>query len=291
MSNEFISNHTLLMNFLIGFSNKHFKEYSKSFSDLGFSLEYIEAKYKNSEDNSVNPDIVLSSNKLIHTILFDCKSNTVEEEQLVRYSKLTKENIVDKTSVYDSKQLTYNICFCTNTANDSVIEDINNIKAWPILRISKDWDEIKKENDFSKIQLNKFFDKPIKLDCLPPTSFFPFSDSDTNGYIAGVIFQHIFAESERSKKINLDPDKIAQEVNPFWKNINRKKQKLLIQKITSIIYHFKNKGLDEKLKKILSSKKNPTKSLEALQRECENLIDTLDKQTVLGTTKKAKSSK
>jgi len=110
---EGLSEHTVLVNGMIGLCTKT-RGWPSTLKDLGYKVEYIEPTFINSEGKKVNPDILFTSNKLIHALITECKGGiSVEDEQLEKYSKITVDTVRNWVSVYDASRLSLDLCFAS----------------------------------------------------------------------------------------------------------------------------------------------------------------------------------
>lgn len=89
-----ISSHTKLINCFIGFTKRD-KYYPSVLRSLGYSVDNIEPHFRNQDNDKVNPDLLLSSNKLHHTIIVECKGGDIQQkkEQIERYKKIIKKRV------------------------------------------------------------------------------------------------------------------------------------------------------------------------------------------------------
>ncbi len=275
-----LSNHTLLINQVIGLCHRVYG-WPSTLKDLGYALDYIEPVFLNSEGKNIYPDLSITSNKLIHTIVVDCKSNTLKDEQLRNYSKLTVDGLKKKTSVYDPNQLTFDFCIVTNSKkHNALLQKINSIKKWPILFFHED--KIIKKNNFEKEDLDNAFARPITITGNPPTHYYPFSDNDDLATISLYVFQQLVVNALNKKNIPIDPDKLLAEIHPCWKNIHESKKKSLRQKVAGVLDQYSKKALNKYLEKVKgTSTWRITKPLDAFAKECNQIIENLNKQTTL----------
>lgn len=108
-----LSNHMLLMNMVIGLC-KRTSDWPSILRNLGYEVDWVEPRLINSEGKKVVPDLMLTSNKFLHSLIVECKGGkTLDKDQLDRISKLTVESIRDRASVYDVRRLNMDVCFAS----------------------------------------------------------------------------------------------------------------------------------------------------------------------------------
>ncbi|MCG2717568.1 MAG: hypothetical protein L6408_01880 [Nanoarchaeota archaeon] len=287
---EGLSNHTLLINKMIGLATNTYG-WPSTLKNLGFKVETIEPRFVNSEGKTVNPDILYTSNRLLHALIAECKSgNTLNEhgeKQLKKYTKTSPESIMRKVSVHDPARLRLDICYSVGHENKGIIKEINEIKPFPVLIFSES--NITKENHFSNTQLENAFSASINIDSKPPTNFYPFSDQDDQSIIALSIFQELMSRTLKNKyrgELEVEIDELLKVIHPLWGIIGREEKTKIKNKANRIISHYKRRNLREYLQKIEGKKAwKITKSLQAFGKECNKIIDDLDTQKTVDDTR------
>src|SRR5215204_2760920 len=133
------------MNYLIGLS-KETGNWPSTLSDLGYEVQLIEKSIRTSSLQKIKPDLIVVSNKYLHSIVFDCKGGTsVEHDQIERYAGLSKNDFVNWIDVY-SREITFDVCFSDLLENHSeIMLKVGNL---PVLTFGED--KITKDNSFSQ---------------------------------------------------------------------------------------------------------------------------------------------
>ena len=276
-----LSDHTLLMNQMIGLCKKTYG-WPSTLKELGYFVELIEPIFVNSESKKVNADLRLTSNKLVHTLVTECKGGvTVDDQQIEKYAKLTVESIIRKTMVHDPRRLEFEVVFATNIKfRDELLKRIG---TFPLIIFSET--ELTKENKFQNKELENAFSSPIAISTKPPTHFYPFNDQDDRALIALYVFQKLVVLSlgTREDSNEIDIDTILSKIQPFWKDIDETKKKALRGKVNDILFEYqKREELKEYLEKVKGkSSWRITKSLDAFRKGCQKIIDNLEKQRKL----------
>lgn len=83
------TNHTRLINYIIGFC-KEDPLWVCPLKKLKYKPQIFEQAINLSDGTKVTPDIILSSNRLAHILVCECKGgSTVNMQQTTRYERLT----------------------------------------------------------------------------------------------------------------------------------------------------------------------------------------------------------
>ncbi len=212
-----LSKHTLLMNKMIGLA-KPIHNWPSPLKDLGFKVEGIEPKIPDDEGKIVNPDLLFSSNKLIHALIVECKSgkniSDKDRKQIIKYIKMDPQHVRPKVNVYDPAKLGLDICFAVEEDNKEIINKIEEYHKFPVIIFSNT--NISKRNDFKRKELNDKFSTKIDLSIeKPPTYLYPFSDQDGESTIALFVFQEILSIVLKNKyrdELEIDVEKMLKKI-------------------------------------------------------------------------------
>jgi len=72
----------------------------KQLRDLGYKDRWIDWKFANQDLEEVSPDLILSSERINHTLLLEFKSGAnTDPDQLRRYSRVTQNDIMNKAFI------------------------------------------------------------------------------------------------------------------------------------------------------------------------------------------------
>jgi len=274
------SNHTLLMNMVIGLCKKT-PGWPSILKDLGYDVDWIEPRLINSEGKRVVPDLMLTSNRLLHSLIVECKGGkTLDMDQFNRLTKLDVNSIVDRASVYDVSKLKMDICF---TSFEEHLEDIVKIvkDTFPILVFSNN--NLNKEGAFKLEDLNRVLSDGISLEGkAPPTSYIPFTDEDDISIIAMYVLQELVAKALKSSKddvLEFDAEKLLNSIFPVWSKFDEGAKKRLRNKVNKVIREIILKKLHGKyLEKLKDSPIWVAKTLDPFREECEKLLRYLETQ-------------
>jgi hypothetical protein len=283
------SNHTKLANYLIGMCKKS-ESWITILADLGYNAEIIEQKINTSSGDTVKPDLVATSNRLVHSMVFECKGGiAIDVDQLRRYSSLTPENLLRWISVFDRANLQFDVCICDLAENHSYIKVVN--QHFPMLTFSSE--ELIKERDFKREKLNEAFKEPISLKGkIPPLLYYPFSEEDTDSYIAVFVIRALLSIAIKSIKGGPDvfEDKIisfdevvAHNFNHVWKALSLEHRRSLKEKIREVIKRLLAKEDVKEALGIIQQRQGYkiTGSLDQFKKAAEDLIAELQSQVSL----------
>ena len=282
-----LSKHTLLMNKMIGLT-KSIYDWPAPLKELGYKVELIEPKFLDENREIINPDLLFSSNKLLHALISECKSgknlNDKDKKQIQKYIQIKPKIITPRVSVYDPARLTIDVCYAINEDNKEIIDEIEKYHKFPIIVFSNI--AISKKNYFKCKKLNNKFSTPIDIsNKKPPTYFYPFSDEDDDSTIALWIFQEILSMTLKNiykDELEIEIEKLLNNIHPLWRRIEKHKKAAIKSKVNRIIWMLKQKHLGEYLQKIKGKQTwKITKSLQAFAKECEKIVEELKTQRTL----------
>lgn len=190
-------NHTKLMNYIIGMCKRQ-KDWISTLADLGYEPELIEQQIRTSSDDVVRPDILATSNKLIHSLVFECKGGTtVDVDQLRRYSTLTPEDVSRWATLFTRDNFHFDTCLADVEENHPIVAAKGN--QFPILTFSDE--KLFKTNQFKENKLNETFNTPIALEGkTPPLSYYPFSEDDEDEYLSLFVLRGLVSIAIKNAK-------------------------------------------------------------------------------------------
>ena len=283
------SNHTKLMNYVIGMCKKD-AHWVTILSDLGYEAQIIEQRINTSTGQVVKPDIIAVSNKLIHSMVFECKGGTmIDVNQLKRYSTLTVDNLLRWIDVFDRNNLKFDVCIGDLKENHTSIVMINDL--FPMLTF--DSQQLFKTRDFTRQKLNDAFREPISLkDKVPPLSYYPFSEEDDDAYIALHVIRALMDIALKNikgnptvseeKLISCD-DIVAQRFNHVWNALSQEHKENLKRKIREIIRRLMAREELKEALAIIQQKQGYkiNQNLKQFKKEAEEFIEELQSQKPL----------
>ena len=290
------SKHTILMNYVIGMCQKT-QHWIQVLDKLGYEVQIIEQKIHTAKDEIVKPDVIATSNTLLHSLVFELKGGkSIDKDQIERYFTLVPSDLRWVT-IYDKEHLRMDVCICDLEEYHSSIKQTNNV--FPMLTFSDSL--LTKEGSLKLDKLNELFNKPISLEgMLKPYSYYPFSDEDDQAYIAIHVIRTIVSilqkDNKMTKENSLDElqaklvvfdDIVATKFNYVWRVLSDEHKKALKAKINEIAYKiFSDKDIVESLGVIRSKEGvRVTRNFEQFERLAnrflERLISDKDQRRIL----------
>jgi len=274
-----LSNHTLLINMIIGLCKRTYG-WPSTLKDLGYDVDWIEPKLINSEGRKVIPDLMLTSNKFLHSLVVECKGGkTLDKDQIDRLSKLTVDSVRDKASVYNARRLSLDVCFASFKDYLGHILQLLG-ESFPILVFSDT--ELKKHGKFKSRHLENALSNSISLGGSPPTGYVPFTDEDDIDVVAMYVIQELVSMALKSKKddeLKFDVDEVLSKIFPFWERTDEGAKKKLRNKVDSVIRQIILRKLKHRyLEKIKGRPTWVAKPLQAFKAECEKLLKDIKEQ-------------
>ncbi len=282
-----LCSHTHLMNAAIGFC-KHDQSWIHPLADLGYEAKLVEQKIGTEmSGKSVTPDVVATSQRLIHSVVIECKGGkSVKERQIANYMSMKPSDLHDKwVHIYDKNQHTLDVCLLICKVYEQSWESS---VVLPILSLSDR--VLTVHNKFSKQELNQKFNTDISTEGLvPPISYYPFSHDEGRKEIIPHALRAIRLSIGKKQQNGVtDPefyvsDVTMKQIHKVWDILSRKHQDLLKNRVKSIINeliksHPKLKKFLENIQtdeKMSSTKSNSLASIcnEVLQMESRATMD------------------
>lgn len=194
------------------------------------------------EGGHVRPDVVAHSNKLNHSLVFDCKGGTsVKEGQMERYRRLKRQELKNYIIPYDLNQYTHDVCIVDFQRTH---EDLaRHTQGFPCLTITAT--HLKKSGEFSKPELNKEFATEISIpkNDVEPSSYYPFSESDSQFVIIKEVIRAwgVILQDRRMKDKNVFASEtyadreVMKVIHPWFDIMGADHQNALTQRILDII--------------------------------------------------------
>lgn len=277
------------MNYIIGMCKKN-KLWVTILADLGYNAEIIEQRITTSSGHVVKPDVIAVSNRLLHSFVFECKGGRMlDVNQLERYSSLTVENLLRWITVFDRSNLQFDICIIDLEENHRFIKMVN--KLFPMLTFSTE--DLSRTRDFKRAKLNEVFRNPISLKGkMPPLSYYPFSEEDSNSYIALHVIRTLLSIAMKNAKggpdvfersiISFD-EIVAERFHRVWSALSQRHKERLKDKICEVLRRIMAREDMKQSLGIIQQKRGYriTRNLEQFKKATENFLAELQSQRPL----------
>lgn len=282
------SPHTILINSAIGFCIKN-DSWIHPLADLGYKAQLIEQTIRTeSSGKTVKPDVVATSKKTIHSVVFECKGGkTVEDEQISRYEDLTPSDLLRWIDVHTNDNFSHDVCIFNFKKNHESLDTKIN---FPVLSLSDI--SLEKNNGFSKKEVNEKFDNPISTKSMkPPISYYPFSETEDRRVIIPHVLRAMISVLMDRKTNDIDvtdPESFLNEVvllriHKMWKILSREHQNSLRDLIKEIIKDLKSAypKFESQIQAIQTSTKTNTQALSNLIKTCDEILEKEEEKTWL----------
>ena len=286
-------NHTKLMNYIIGMCKKH-KDWITVLADLGYSPELVEQKIRTSSEDIVKPDIIVTSTKLVHSLVFECKGGiTIDQNQIKRYSALEKTNLLrwvgHASPMFTPDNFRFDVGISDLEENHPFV--VAEVRDLPIITFGAS--KVVKSGEFRSSELNAAFKNPISLSGkVPPLSYYPFCEEDKDPYIATFVIRGLLAIAIKKAKGGptafdeslITRDEILKSLfNPIIDALAKEHQGRLKERIKEIIRWVMAK---EEMKEAFGTIEQQagykiSRPLEKLANEASKFIENLETQQSL----------
>lgn len=282
-----ITLHTRLINYIIGFCKKN-SRWIQPLEEEGYRVQLIEQMITTDKGNKVKPDVVAVSNKLLNSLVFECKGGvTLKQDQIERYSELSERDLLRWVTYHTEHGTSHDICLVGFEQNYEKLKE-NNTKNFPIITFSES--TIKKNGgSFTKDEVEKKFSSDIDISQKIPTlSYYPFSEDDEKHviipYILRTTISLLIKKKTRDKLDSLDEslfadDLVLSQIHPLWDALSIEHRKALKLKVQKIIVELM--GTHTKLKDSIESikKSHSTTAISNLIETCEDVVEAEESTT------------
>ncbi|WP_338916298.1 hypothetical protein [Salinirubellus litoreus] len=265
--------------------------FSHTLAELEYGCDVIEPPIF-VEDHDLHPDIVLTSVRHANSLVVDCKSNTVEPDQLERYQALkgredalVAQGIVRDVAADDlSAELT--LSSFTDLSNDNYIPDpfaLVHFRHDPSSGFSV-WNLDGHEFTFDALRelfpINGEPSQPL------PVSYYPYDvyEEDRRTFVTHILRSVI---SLAVKQGEFSAEDVVRDSHQYWEALSNEKQKQLLREAKQTIYELQEAGLDDHIEVIAETDgtewKRISKSIQAVSDKTDYYVDrvteALDQQT------------
>lgn len=207
----------------------------RDFRRLGYQDRLVENGFNNSNRHTVKPDLVIGSEKLTHSILFEWKKGAnTEKEQLAHYSEVTENDLQNIALLPKNISSTYDICIVGKKEYEERIKIGLQSYSFPLLIVGRNFFQLALHN-FKPAQLNEMFIRDLVIDFdQAPTSFIPFNEESEDWEIAEVVIQFIITQMA-ARKPNLFLEEMCNDLIPVWNMLGPQNKTEYRNKINHIV--------------------------------------------------------
>lgn len=279
---ESISEHTIQINAWIALCQID-RTFPNTLRRLGYSVDIIDPKFVH-EGEEVNPDLILTSRGNNHSIIIDCKSETLKRHQNERYEAihnsphfLLSRGVVSSADTEGNFDAEFAYSSFSNLSTNPRLPD----NEFAVVHFDEDARQyiIRTLNDheFNLDRLQGEF--PVETETRRiPTDYFPFDvgtgEDDYRQFTISILQSTVHVALERDQ---FDVDDLLEDAHPLWIDIDVDKKQELRTHTETILREYQNRGLDEHIEKVQDGNKEEwkvvSKSLQALQRKVDEFVD------------------
>ena len=267
-----LSDHTRLVNACIGFA-MDVPKWPSPLHQAGYRLDTIEPNFINSREDKVNPDILFSSNRAVHTLVTECKRGHLSEDRIEKYGAITPENLRSEVDhIHDVNKLSNESLYVGTEKTEQSFDYLDFPDAGVILANG----EYYSRNGFDDAELNSKLEGG-ELPDRYPTHYYPFSANDSRAVIAEKVSQHLMHVASQGEGIDeeFEPGEVASEIHEYWDAITLSAKSELSSKVEDVLELFERRNLDDDMRQIEGSRTYYVRTSQAFQRKCQEVIQEL----------------
>lgn len=251
-----LSWHTHQINLWIALSGFE-TTFSTTLAEIGYECDVIEEKLyleNDTGEETIHPDVVLTSASEEHSLVIDCKAERVDSEQLRRYLAIEdkQEQLVVQGLVSDVA--------ATSLTSETLLSSFSELSSddFPdgigVVHFDQDpysglaiWNLDKyplSHQDTSDVfPINVDPDQPL------PVHHYPFDvyEADKEAMVSNV-FSAVMSLAMNEGEFSIED--ILERSHPYWDKIGGDKQEELTERVNTIYYELLEAGLEEYLEKI-----------------------------------------
>lgn len=270
------SNHTKLINYLIGFC-KNDPKWINPLWELKYKPRIIEQTISMSDGSSVTPDIILGTDRFGHILVCECKGgSTINKNQAAKYGKLTVKDLSRWLRLQTGSML-HDVCYVVFKDSPEFIQN-----AFPALVFS---DRVEKHGKkFSQDHLEKAFSQSSDISRLsPPLSYYPFSSEDNISEITAYVLRAVVSLAQKEYGVPTEDaqrlDKILSETHKMYKVLSSRHKRELKKKIGQIVSELASKYPD--FKDYLDGQRNGQAARSNFIATCQTILRNMESTTRL----------
>lgn len=276
-----ISSHTVQMNGWIALTKPN-TSFSDSLFRLGYQCDLIEGEFYSSE-GLVRPDVILTSPDQNHSIVTDCKSKTIDEDQLKRYRSVKNDpnQLIDQWVINNVDYGEYEVDTCLSSLSNLTTKDElepgetafvhfeHSPSSGFVIRNPPDY-------EFENDSLRRVFPINGGQGILIPTEFYPYDiyEEDRRALVTSVL-QSIMAFLRTGSSFTVTD--ILVDTHPEWNNIQREKKKEFKREVRKVVLQISQTEVGSYMEKIADSNgfewKTQSKSVQAIMDRTDQIVD------------------
>ncbi len=231
---------------------------SHGLSGLDYVVDLIEHEIT-LPDALVKPDALLTSSQNNHSIIADCKSETVTADQSVRYlqAKDNPASVLDQVSLpeaIDRSNYTVEACYSSFSNLATKYEFLSDLP-FPFVHFSHTTSGVFIRNpvSFENSRLAGTFPVNMNPDKELPTEYYPFDieqDEDYQEFVSALIQSLIYNAANNSV---FEVEEALKDAHPYWEHISEKKRQRTLEEARKVMQKLSSKEIADSIDKIANS--------------------------------------
>ena len=185
---------------------------------LGYKHKWVELQFPNSQGESVKPELIIASDRVGHTVLFEWKEGAnTEQDQLRRYARVDSNDLVQRAALSPDEAAAHDICVLglEEHAERLSIGVSQSGYTFPLLVLEEDGISLHL-NQFTKQELTRIFEPKLFVDLSKvPTQIVPFDHNSEFWEIAEHIIPQIVEYMCRGTP-RFTLEQVANDCVPVW---------------------------------------------------------------------------
>jgi len=202
----------------------------------------------------VVPEIVIASEAVNHSILFEVKSGkNTEADQLERYSKVTSDDLIRESFFAPAKCTHIDVAvICAEEHQETIMIGIKDKFDFPVMATVKEG--LNTILNKYKVDKTDSVFRPLKFDWNHvPTVFFPLDKDSELWEFAEFVIPVVLEDMQKNQSRVLAFD-IASRVIPFWNNIGPDYRKELSKAVAEVLDRAAQRDFKKYLRKNSAAK-------------------------------------
>lgn len=227
---------------------------SHALSDLNYVVDLIEHEME-IPGRIIKPDVLLTSSSENQSVIADCKSETITEQQSqnYKYAEGNPGTVLRATDLAtDIDRPEYKVEACYSSFSDLTSNEILSSGDFTFVHFEHTTSGVFIRNpiQFADDNLSSIFPFNMDPDKNLPTEYYPFDiehREDYQEFVSALIQSLIYNAANNSV---FDVEEALRDAHPYWKHIGDEKQQRFIEEAEKIMYKLKSEDVSDYIEKI-----------------------------------------
>lgn len=208
-----------------------------SIRKLDYREHSIEYRFRNQDGEVCNPELIVFSRPLGHSLLLEWKSGAnTEADQLRRYSRVTSKNLAELAFIPKAATTSFDVAIVGRAEHTDRLRMGIDKSGHPFPLLAADDAGIRlAHNRFSCHKLNDVFLPGLALDLRgAPMSFVPISDTSAPWEVAEVVLPRIL-ERMLQRDALVKSSTLCTSICPIWDVLHRDVQNAIKRRVCEVL--------------------------------------------------------